>query len=133
MHRLAIIALVVAVMWVAGCAHVQDASSPRQEVNHLVLIWLKEPGNATHRARIIEISRTFKEIPGVVSVSVGEAIPSDRKIVDDSFDVAIHMIFASTKDMNRYIDHPKHKQAVRDVLLPITDKIVVYDFSDASE
>ena len=54
--------------------------------------------------------------------------PSERQIVDDSFDVAICLTFASTRDMNAYIEHPRHKAAVKDVLLPIVERIVVYDF-----
>ena len=77
---------------------------------------------------MIDVSRTFRDIPGVVEVRVGEVIPSDRKIVDDSFDIGIIFSFKSVDDMNSYIQHPTHLQAVKDTLIPLTHKILVYDF-----
>ena len=65
---------------------------------------------------------------GVLTVSAGEPIESERKIVDDSFDVAILIRFASRADMQRYLDHPVHRAAVQKVIAPLTRKILVYDF-----
>ena len=70
-----------------GCTSIQQTER-EQAIQHVVLCWLKEPGNAAHRARIMEVSKTFRSIPGVLEVRVGEVIASDRAIVDDSFDVA---------------------------------------------
>jgi len=123
MRKLTIIALVV----FAGCVTVRDVTP---EVHHVVLCWLKDPGNAEHRQRIVDVSRSFSDIPGVMEVRAGEVIESDRKIVDDSFDVAITVSFANTADMKRYLAHPIHEEAKRDVLLPVVNKIVVYDFRE---
>ena len=97
-------------------------------VKHTVFIWLKEPGNLEHRQKIIEASHRFKQIPEVQDVNAGEVIASDRKIVDDSFDVGITLSFASESDMNAYLVHPKHKDAVKNILKPLVRKIVVYDY-----
>nr|VFK04467.1 MAG: Stress responsive A/B Barrel Domain [Candidatus Kentron sp. H]VFK05484.1 MAG: Stress responsive A/B Barrel Domain [Candidatus Kentron sp. H]VFK07733.1 MAG: Stress responsive A/B Barrel Domain [Candidatus Kentron sp. H] len=97
-------------------------------INHVVLLWLKASGNAAHRERIIEISKTFEKIPGVLKVRVGEAVPSERAMVNDSFDLAISIAFANTDEMNRYLAHPRHQEAVREVLSPLVARIVVYDF-----
>jgi len=93
-----------------------------------VLCWLKQPANDADRNQIVEISRSLQKIPGVLDVRVGKAIPSDRKIVDDSFDVGIYFSFESVADMERYLKHPQHISAVKNVLAPLTSKIVVYDF-----
>jgi hypothetical protein len=98
------------------------------QIHHIVLCWLKEPGNAEHRAQIIETARSFKEIPGVIKVTMGQAVPSERKIVDDSFDVGITLTFASEENMNTYLEHPLHKQAVKETLMPLVSKVVVYDY-----
>jgi len=100
----------------------------RETVHHIVLCWLKEPGSAAQRLQVIETSRTFAGIPGVLSVTAGEVIESDRPIVDDSFDVAITMTFASKEDMQAYLVHPSHTVAVKEVLMPLASKITVYDF-----
>ena len=112
---------------VAGCSNtVTDGT-----IHHLVFCWLKEPGNAAHRKSIRDVSLTFSEIPGVLDVRVGEGLPSDRPIVDDSYDVAIAVTFASEEDMNGYLKHPVHEAARTGVLLPLVERIVVYDFQES--
>jgi hypothetical protein len=114
----------------AGCASVQEA--PRSNVHHVVLCWLKDAGNVEHRRQIMDASRSFRNIPGVLAVRVGEAIDSDRVIVDDSFDVAVSLSFADEQSLAEYLAHPIHQKAKREILLPIVNKIVVYDFSEPS-
>ena len=100
-------------------------------VVHVVLVWLKEPGNPEHRQRIIEISREFETIPGVIEVSVGEVVPSDRSIVDDSFDVGLYLTFSSVEAMNTYLADDRHQQALREIFRPLSERYIVYDFQDA--
>lgn len=97
-------------------------------VNHIVLCWLKEPGNMEQRQQIFNISKSFNEIPGVIEVKVGEAIPSERNIVDDSFDVCIIFTFANVADMNAYLAHPTHQTALDNTIKPLVSKILIYDF-----
>jgi hypothetical protein len=124
LKRLAAILLVA----LAGCVTLPEARPSR--VHHVVLCWLKDPGNTSQRRQIIDVSRTFREIPGVVDVRVGEAVESDRAIVDDSFDVAIFLSFPDRQSLNGYLVHPAHQEAKRAILLPIVSKIVVYDFEE---
>ena len=126
MSRFRMVAVALTGILLAGCMTVEKAGP--SEIHHVVLCWLKEPGNAAHRRKIIETSRTFEHIPGVRSLSVGEVIHSDRPIVDDSFDVAISITFATKADMQEYLHHPIHTEAVDGILKPLIQKIVVYDF-----
>ena len=112
----------------AGCSSIEPAHD--HALHHVVLCWLKEPGNARHRQQIVEVSKSFRDIPGVLDVRVGQAVPSDREIVDDSFDVAILVIVPDQKRLAEYLDHPIHQKAKKDTLLPLVDKIVVYDFKE---
>ncbi|MCP4847583.1 MAG: Dabb family protein [Verrucomicrobiaceae bacterium] len=114
-------------LFTVGCVSMHH-SGRKQELSHVVLCWLKEPGNTEHRDQIINISRTFKKIPGVLEVRVGEVIESNRPIVDDSFDVGIVVIVPDTKRLQEYLDHPIHQDAKRDILLPLVEKVLVYDF-----
>ena len=115
--------LITALLASQGC---RQEESP---IVHIVVIWLTEPGNAAHRRVIMEETRKLAAIPGVSSLSVGTAIESDRPIVNDSFDVAITMTFPSVAAMNRYLKHPDHVSLVKTKLMPLVDKIRVYDFN----
>ena len=110
-----------------GCSSIKQ-NEREQAVQHVVLCWLKEPGSTEHRNQIIEVSKTFGKIPGVLEVRVGKVIKSDRAIVDDSFDVGILVTVSDVERLQEYLDHPIHKKAKQDVLLPLVEKVVVYDF-----
>lgn len=102
---------------------------PQQGVEHVVLFWLKKPGDALGRAKVIAACKEFKaQIPQLKSLRIGQVLASERPVVDDSFDVAMVMTFASEADMKIYEKHPVHEKAVKELLRPLMSKIVVYDF-----
>ena len=114
-----------------GCISIEIGTPSEQKViHHVVLCWLKEPGNEEHRQRIVEATESFREIPGVMAARAGQVIPSDRSIVDDSFDVGILVLVPDGKSLTEYLEHPIHQKAKKDVLLPLVEKIVVYDFRE---
>ena len=115
----------------SGCISIEIGTPPKQKViHHVVLCWLKEPGNAEHRQQIAEATESFRGIPGVLAARSGQVIPSDRSIVDDSFDVGILILVPDDKRLTEYLEHPIHQKAKEDVLLPLVEKIVVYDFQE---
>ena len=111
---------------------VTAAHTPPQPpgVVHVVMVWLKEPGNMVHRAQIIDGSKKLRDIPGVQDLRVGEVVPSERDVVDDSFDVALYMRFANEEAMHAYLSHPDHVNVVKEYFVPIMDRYKVYDFRD---
>ncbi len=114
----------------AGCAMLTSRPVPGR-VHHVVVCWLKEPGNAEARRMIIDVSRTFHRIPGVRDVRVGPALPSERTLVDDSFDVAVVMTFDDRETLDEYIVHPHHTEAVKNIIRPLVDRIIVYDIVES--
>ena len=106
------------------------AGGPDSRIVHVVLVWLKDPGNAEHRTRIIEATRSFSVIPGVEEIRVGGPVPSERATVDDSFDVGLYMVFSSKAALDAYAVHPLHQEAQQSVLRPLVAKVLVYDFRD---
>ena len=124
---------------VAGCfsvsfnqktKHEADDVSTCSKLHHIVLCWLKDPGDQKDREKIIEVTRSFMDIPGVLNAQAGQVIMSDREIVDDSFDVGILIVTKNQEDLQKYLDHPIHQQAKKEVLLPLVERILVYDFMD---
>lgn len=101
-----------------------------KRIHHVVLCWLKEPGNLDHQSKIIEATKTFRDIPGVLDAQAGTTVPSNRAIVDDSFDVGILIVVADEESLRTYLEHPVHQEAKNEILVPLVDKIVVYDFKN---
>lgn len=111
-----------------ACQQGKDRSHPTSNVHHVVVCWLNEPGNKEARQKVIEVSRGFSEIPGVIDVRVGRVVHSEREIVDSSFDVAIYLSFENEQKLFEYLNHPIHKEAVEKTLKPLVRKVIVYDF-----
>lgn len=110
----------------AGCT--TNAVQPAGSLQHIVVIWLKEPGNATHRQMILDESEILRQIPGVLSLTSGSVITSERAIVDSSFDVAMIVSFTDKTAMDAYLAHPVHVTLVNQMLKPLVTKIRVFDF-----
>lgn len=119
---------IILILTLAGCATIHQTRQP--SIHHVVICWLKEAGNVSQRQQIVETARSFRSIPGVLEVRSGEVLPSDRQIVDDSFDVAIIVSLADQKSLEAYLAHPTHQKAKDKILLPLVRKIVVYDFTE---
>ena len=103
-------------------------AKPQATVTHVVLCWLKTPGDEAARQKIIETSKRFESIPGVVSVTSGHVLPSTRPVVDSSYDVGMVITFTDEAALRAYDGHPTHRKAVDEVLKPLVGKFVVYDF-----
>ena len=105
-------------------------SLPNEVVGHVVIFWLKEPGNAEDRRQLIEASETFRSVPGVLAVQAGEKVASPRRNVDQSYDVAVVIWFRDRDALERYQTHPAHLSMLTQVG-PLVDRTVVYDFINA--
>lgn len=127
--------LLLPLFWMASaCQHsgrslTSEKRFPESAIQHVVVVWLKEPGNEEARQKVIEITYSFKEIPGVLAVSAGSVVPSARAVVDDSFDVALVITFTDEQAYVDYLPHPLHRQAVEEVIRPLVERFVVYDFA----
>jgi heme-degrading monooxygenase HmoA len=97
-------------------------------VNHVVLVWLNDPGNTEMRAEFIRHSKKLNSLPGIISRQVGAAMTSERSIVDDSFDVAVSVTLKDQAAFNAYMNAPLHKQIVEKKLKPLIKRVVAYDF-----
>ena len=58
----------------------------------------------------------------------GKAI--SYQFVDSACDVAIAETFPDEAATNAYLVDPLHKKAVKEILLPLVTRIVVYDFAE---
>jgi hypothetical protein len=117
---------------VLGCAAANHSPhANRSLVSHIVVCWLKSPGDASARRELIDKSHAFLgKIPGLIQVYTGEPLPSTRPVVDTSYDVAVAMIFKDEASLRNYEMSAIHQKAVRETLQPLVAKLVVYDFSD---
>ena len=105
----------------------QPAAASPQAIEHIVFLWLKEPGNSNAQDTIIKANQALKTIPGVIALRTGKAVPSQRRIVDSSFDVALIISLIDQAALDAYLVHPLHQRLVDEIMKPLVDKVRVYD------
>lgn len=119
----------VAMIFFTGCATASKQAKAGR-FHHVGLVWLKEQGNPEHRQAIIEAAHSFaRAIPEVQFLSVGQSPPSTSPYVDDSFDICFVMRLEDKAALDRYGKHPVHQKAAQEVFLPLSRKILFYDFT----
>ena len=128
--RVATIAVALAAaIFFTGCATASKQVTAGK-FYHVGLVWLKEPGNAEHRQKIIAAAHAFaREIPEVQFLSVGQTLPKTSSWADASFDVCFVMRLEDKAAMDRYAKNPVHQKAAQEVFLPLSQKILFYDFT----
>ena len=99
-----------------------------KKITHVVMVWLKDPGNEQHRTKFIKASEKLNNLPGIINRHVGVVMSGDRKIVDDTFDVAVSVTLESEKALKSYLNNPKHKKILHDEIKPLINRTVAYDF-----
>jgi hypothetical protein len=121
------IACLLAAVFLSSCATIAPPAKPGS-VDHVVLVWLKRPGDPQDKQTLVELGNELRAIPGIRFLDSGTALPSERPIVDDSFDIGFVMRFDSPAALENYAVHPKHVKA-KDELLRLSRKILVYDIT----
>ena len=107
-------------------------SSEQSKAHHVVIIWLKQPGDETARRQYIEGSKRLAKLPGILAYNIGTATTVKRDkpshALDASYDIAVSSSFESLEALQNYLNHPLHEQVVQEVLKPLVAKYKAYDF-----
>lgn len=108
-----------------GCASLPTGE--RRFVQHVVLVWFADSVTAAQRAEVVRATHDLGAIPGIRELYIGGPVPSDREIVDGSFDLGIVMRFDSVDAMNRYLVDPRHLEFTTRYVRGRVERLVVYD------
>ena len=96
--------------------------------SHVVIFWTRpEVADATEQL-IAGAQKYLSPIEGVQSFHIGKMSPSERPVVEQSYQVALNLIFPSKAAEQAYQVHPLHVEFVEKVFKPCCQKAVIYDF-----
>ena len=96
--------------------------------SHVVIFWTK-PENPNAPAELLAGAEKYlRPIPGVRSFHIGRMVPSQRPVVDQSYQVALNLIFDTKQQQDDYQVHTMHIDFVEKVFKPCCARAVVYDF-----
>lgn len=111
-----------------ACQTSPTKNAESSKLHHIVMVWFNDNISEEEQKTIRKASYELKNISGILSLELGTAIPSERAIVDDSFDLGIVMTFRDQATMQAYLDHPHHKAFIKQHIKGKTKKLIVYDF-----
>ena len=96
--------------------------------SHVVIFWT-DPDRPKAADDLIAGARKYlAPLPGIVHFHVGTMAPSQRPVVDQSYQVALNVVFESKQAQDDYQVHPLHLEFVEKVFKPNCRRVVVYDF-----
>lgn len=96
--------------------------------SHVVIFWTKAENPRAAEELVSGMHRYLKPIPGILHFHVGTMVPSARPVVDQSYQVALNVVFPDKTTQDAYQVHPLHLEFVEKVFKPNCSKVVVYDF-----
>jgi hypothetical protein len=96
--------------------------------SHIVVFWAKPEKAGAADEILTGMDRYLKPIPGTLQFHTGRMVPSQRSVVDQTYQVALNLTFPDKATQDAYQVHPLHVEFVEKVLKPNCAKLVVYDF-----
>lgn len=97
-------------------------------LSHIVIFWT-DPAQPDAADKLIAGANQYLPgIPGVSHFHAGKMSPSPRPVVEQSYQVALNLIFPNKVAEQAYQAHPRHLEFVAQCVKPFVQKIVVFDF-----
>jgi hypothetical protein len=96
--------------------------------SHVVIFWT-DPANPQAADELLDgMEKYLRPIPGVLHFHAGKMASSHRPVVDQTYQVALSIIFPDKQTQDDYQAHPLHVEFVNNVFKKTCRKVVVYDF-----
>ena len=94
-----------------------------------IVIFLTDPHNFVAPDELLAAAnQLLKNIPGIVEFRAGKMVKSNRPVVEQSYQVALNIVFADKHAEHEYQSHPQHLEFVEKVFKPTCKKVAIYDF-----
>ena len=97
-------------------------------LSHIVIFWTKPTLPNAADEVVAGANKYLKGIPGLLHFHVGKMSSSPRPVVDQTYQVALNMVFSDKAAEQAYQIHPQHLEFGEKVFKVQCQKVVVYDF-----
>ena len=96
--------------------------------SHVVIFWTDPSNPQAPDLLLAGGDQYLKGIPGVLQFHMGKMVGSHRPVVDQSYQIALNLIFPDKQAQDDYQVHPEHVKFVENCR-HLWTKVVVYDFA----
>ncbi|MCE9610016.1 MAG: Dabb family protein [Chthoniobacter sp.] len=97
--------------------------------SHVVIFWTKPELPEAADALIAGAEKYLRPIPLAKSFHIGRMVPSHRPVVDQSYQVGLHLLFEDKAAEAAYQVHPLHVEFVEKVFKPNCARATIFDFA----
>lgn len=97
--------------------------------SHVVIFWTDPAQPNAADELLAGMEEYLRAIPGSLHFHIGRMVPSHRPVVDQSYQVALNLVFPDKAAQDAYQVHPRHVEFVEKVFKKVCKKAVVYDFA----
>ena len=97
--------------------------------SHVVIFWTKPEIPNSSDALLAGMEKYLRPIPGALSFHIGRMVPSPRAVVEQSYQLALNVVFVDKQAQDDYQVHPLHLEFVEKSFKPNCARAVVYDFA----
>jgi len=95
--------------------------------SHVVIWWTKPDLPNAADDLVAGAQKYLRSIPNTFHFHVGKMVPSSRPVVEQSYQVALNVVFADKQGHDEYQAHPSHLEFAKQCS-PLWARLVVYDF-----
>jgi hypothetical protein len=97
--------------------------------SHVVIFWTDPADPKAADELLAGLEKYLRPIPGVLHFHAGRMVGSHRAVVDQTYQVAINVVFKDKKTQDDYQTHPLHVEFLEQVFKRTCKRVVVYDFA----
>lgn len=96
---------------------------------HHVYFWLKNPGSADDRAKLVEGLQKLSKVKTIKFFHIGQPADTNREVIDRSYALSWLAFFSNKAKQDSYQTDPIHLDFVKNYS-HLWEKVVVYDSVD---
>src|SRR5207248_11788469 len=100
----------------------QAVATRTGQVTHVMLFWLKRPGNVDDQNFLRRALRSLRRVRGVNDVRVGRSLPVARPGLEQSFDLGVVMSFRERDALGTFECYQRRKQPIDATHRPLVRK-----------
>lgn len=93
---------------------------------HTVFFWVKTDVTQEQKDAFYQGLLKLKTIDAIETGYVGVPAPTNRPVIDSSYDYSITFVFKTAEDQDAYQVHPEHHEFIA-AFNHLWEKVVVYD------
>jgi hypothetical protein len=97
--------------------------------SHVVIFWTDPAQPNAADELLAGCDQYLKNIPGVLHYHAGKMVGSPRPVVDQSYQVALNVVFTDKQAEAAYQVHPQHLEFIEKIFKPRCTKVLIYDFA----